>query len=130
LGKRRTYFTEEVQQAMERDASAALALAVKVGIRTGCRPIIEYGSLEARHVEETPRGQLWRFPKEEAKGRQKERAIYASAGPSGGGTRRHTSGGPLRSSRKTATGWQISVWVGIAGEFVRSRSVARSSRRR
>ncbi|MGO8745072.1 MAG: tyrosine-type recombinase/integrase [Thermoguttaceae bacterium] len=77
-GKRRTYFTAAVQQAMERCASAALALAVKVGIRTGCRPIIEYGSLEARHVEETPRGQLWRFPKEEAKGRQKDRVIYVA----------------------------------------------------
>jgi len=47
-----------------------------VCIRTGARPDIEFASLEARHVEETPRGQRWRFPADESKGRQKERTIY------------------------------------------------------
>jgi len=76
VGKRETYMAPEVEEAVYQHARPALALAVRVGIRTGARPDIEFASLEARHVEETPRGQRWRFPADKSKGREKERTIY------------------------------------------------------
>jgi integrase len=76
VGKRVTYFSPEAEEAMYANAKPALATALRVCIRTGARPICEFGSLEARHVQETPRGQVWRFPKAETKMRRKERIIY------------------------------------------------------
>ena len=89
VGQRETYLTPEVEQAIYtrckrvakrsgKERSPALALAVQVLVRTGCRPDIEFNSLEARHVEETPRGQRWHFPAAEAKGRKKSRTIYVA----------------------------------------------------
>lgn len=75
-GKRVAYLTPETEEAIYRHTRPALRLAVKVCIRTGARPDIEFASLEPRHVEETPRGQRWRFPAEESKGRIKARTIY------------------------------------------------------
>lgn len=75
-GKRVAYLTPETEEAIYRNSRPALRMAVKVCIRTGARPDIEFASLEPRHVEETPRGQRWRFPASESKGRQKERTIY------------------------------------------------------
>ena len=76
VGKRKAYLSPETEEAVNRYARPALRLAIKVCIRTGARPIIEFASLESRHVEETARGQRWRFPAEESKGRQKARTIY------------------------------------------------------
>ncbi len=64
---RLTYIDPEIEKAIYQHASLALALLFKVCIRTGSRPISEFGSVEARHVEETERGQLWRFPATEHK---------------------------------------------------------------
>jgi len=75
-GKRVAYLTPETEEAISRHARPALRLAVKVCIRTGARPDIEFASLEPRHVEETPRGQRGRFSAGESKGRIKERTIY------------------------------------------------------
>lgn len=75
---RMTYLTEETEAAIYRLANPALAEFVRVCIRTGCRPDIELASVEARHVEETPDGQRWCFPKEEAKGGKKPRTIYVA----------------------------------------------------
>ena len=89
VGQRETYLPPEVEQAIYahckrvakrsgKERSPALALAIQVCVRTGCRPDIEFNSLEARHVEETPRGQRWHFPAPEAKGRKKPRTIYVA----------------------------------------------------
>ena len=65
--KRVTYFTDKEEKAILDAASAPFALALRVCIRTGVRPDSEFAQLEARHVEETERGQLWRFPPNEHK---------------------------------------------------------------
>ncbi len=75
-GRRVAYITPEVEEAIYRYARPALALAVKVCIKTGTRREVEFASLESRHVEESPKGQRWRFPANESKGRKKERIIY------------------------------------------------------
>jgi hypothetical protein len=72
-GRRETYFTPEVEEAIYKYANPALALAIQVLIHTGARPGIEFASLEARHVHETDQGQIWRFPAAESKGGKKER---------------------------------------------------------
>lgn len=76
VGKRVTYLSPDAEAAMYAHARPALATAIRVCIQTGARPICEFGALEARHVQETPRGQVWRFPKAETKMRKKERLIY------------------------------------------------------
>ena len=75
--KRITYFTPEVEERLYQHANKALALAIKVCIRTGARYGCEFCALTAEHVEETPRGQLWRFPPEEAK-TSRERVIFVA----------------------------------------------------
>ncbi len=88
-GCRETYLSPEVEAVIYkhckrvskrsgRERSPALALAVQVMVRTGCRPDIEFNSLEARHVEETDRGQRWHFPAAESKGRKKSRTVYVA----------------------------------------------------
>lgn len=72
---RLTYLTPEQEELAYKHANRRFRIAIKICIRTGARPGIEFGSLEARHVEETPRGMIWRFPPDEAKGRKKERVI-------------------------------------------------------
>jgi len=74
--KRVTYFTEEQEKTLYEYANPELAMAIRVMIRTGARPHCEYAALEDRHVEETSRGQRWRFSADEAKIRHKERIIY------------------------------------------------------
>ncbi len=62
VGQRETYLPPEVEQAIYahckrvakrsgKERSPALALAIQVCVRTGCRPDIEFNSLEARHVK-------------------------------------------------------------------------------
>jgi integrase len=75
-GQRDTYFTPEIEEAIYKYGKPAMAMAVRVCIRTGARPNVEFGSLEARHVHETDYGQVWKFPALEAKGRKKARTIY------------------------------------------------------
>ena len=75
-GRRETYFTDDQEAALYEHADPALRLAIKVMISTGARPVVELGSLEARHVHETDRGQQWRFPAEESKGRKEPRTIF------------------------------------------------------
>jgi len=80
--KRVVYFTPEQEEAMYAEASPCLSMAIRVCIRTGARPLSEFGRLEARHVEEHQRGQLWRFPAEEHKTghlTHADRVIYVPA---------------------------------------------------
>ena len=75
-GKRVTYFTPEVEEALYKFATPALALAIKVCIHTGARPMCEFGRLEARHVQVDEKGNmLWWFSPKEAKVRGKPRVV-------------------------------------------------------
>ncbi len=59
--ERITYFTPEVEQRLYEHASPALALAIKICIRTGARYGVEYCALTSRQIEETKRGMTWHF---------------------------------------------------------------------
>lgn len=61
-----TYFTPEQEKLLCESANSQLAMVIKVLIRTGCRPH-ELVQLTAQHVEETSKGQVWRFSPEEHK---------------------------------------------------------------
>jgi integrase len=75
-GKRVTYFTPEVEEALYRFASPELALAIKVCIHTGARPICEFGRVEARHVQVDEKGNMvWWFSAKEAKVKSKPRVV-------------------------------------------------------
>lgn len=69
-----TYFSEEEEAALLENASPSFAETIRVCIRTGARPG-EFCRLTANHVEETPRGQRWRFSPEEIKNRR-ERIVF------------------------------------------------------
>ena len=58
---RLTYFDDSQEQAFYKHAKEPLALAIKILIRTGARYGSEFCQLTARHVEETAKGQIWRF---------------------------------------------------------------------
>jgi len=79
--QRVTYVTELQEQAIYKHCKPALAWAVRTCIATGARPICEFASLTAAHVQEIPNdgetlpGQIWVFSPEEAK-TKKERVIY------------------------------------------------------
>lgn len=76
-GQRIAYFSDEVEAALLKHASPALATAIRVQIRTGARPLIEFGSVEKRHVQVDASGVMsWYFPAKEAKGGEKERTVY------------------------------------------------------
>jgi integrase len=77
-GQRVTFISPEIEEAIYRHAIPAMALFVKVCIRVGARPDIEFAHLEARHVIETPQGQCWRFPASESIGCKKDRIIYVA----------------------------------------------------
>jgi len=72
---RLTYLTPEQEELAYSHSNRRFRMAIKICLRTGARPGVEFGSLEARHVEETTRGMVWRFPPDEAKGGKKERLI-------------------------------------------------------
>jgi len=75
-GKRVTYFTSEVEETLYRFANPALALAIKVCIHTGARPICEFGRVEARHVQVDEKGNMvWWFSAKEAKVKSKPRVV-------------------------------------------------------
>ena len=60
-GKRITFFTPEIEEELLQGAFQALRTAIRVCIRTGARYGSEFIPLTAAHVEETPKGMLWRF---------------------------------------------------------------------
>ena len=72
---RLTYITPEQEHAIYENARPAVALAIKVCIRTGARYGCEFAKLTARHVEISERGMIWRFSAAESKTR-KPRLIY------------------------------------------------------
>ena len=75
-GRRVTYFTPEVEEALYQFAAPPLALAIKISIHTGARPICEFGRVEARHVQVDEKGNMvWWFPPQEAKVRGKPRVV-------------------------------------------------------
>jgi len=76
-GKRVTFFTPEMEAELYNNSFKALATAIRVCIRTGARYACEFAKLTARHVEETPKGMLWRFSPEESKN-HKPRTIYVA----------------------------------------------------
>lgn len=59
-----TYFSPEEEEALRANGHPRFAETLWVCIRTGVRPG-EFCRLSSEHVEETPRGQRWRFPAEE-----------------------------------------------------------------
>jgi hypothetical protein len=65
--QRRTYLTPEQEAACYQYANPALAMALKVCIRTGARYGCEFARLTARHVTVTNRGMEWRFTEDESK---------------------------------------------------------------
>jgi integrase len=76
VGKRMTYFTPEVEEALCKWASPALGLAIRFGINAGTRPVCEFGSVERRHVQVDDKGNMvWHFPPGESKVRGKDRYV-------------------------------------------------------
>jgi integrase len=66
-----TYLTPEQERAIAENTYKAFAILVYVCIRTGGRPISEVCAVTAKHVEEPPHGQIWRFrPKQHKTGHQ------------------------------------------------------------
>jgi integrase len=76
-GKRVTFFTPDMESELYKNSYKALATAIRVCIRTGARHGSEFAKLTARHVEETPKGMLWRFSPKESKN-HKPRTIYVA----------------------------------------------------
>jgi integrase len=76
-GKRITFFTPEIEKVLLQNAFQALRTAIWVCIRTGARYGSEFIPLTAAHVEETPKGMLWRFSSDESK-THKPRTIYVA----------------------------------------------------
>lgn len=74
-GKRITFFTPEIEKELLKNAFQALRTAISICIRTGARYGSEFIPLTAAHVEETPKGMLWRFSVDESK-THKPRTIY------------------------------------------------------
>jgi integrase len=75
-GRRVTYFTPEVEEAIYRFAKPALTTAIRVCIHTGARPMCEFGRVEAHHVQVDEKGNMvWWFSPHEAKVRGKPRVV-------------------------------------------------------
>lgn len=65
--KRLTYLTPEQEKACYAHANPALAMAIRVCIRTGARYGCEFAKLTAKHITMTDKGMEWRFSPEESK---------------------------------------------------------------
>jgi integrase len=65
-----TYITPEQEKALCDAANSALALAIKVCIRTGARPGCEFAKLTAAHVRDHGERMEWIFKDEESKTRK------------------------------------------------------------
>lgn len=78
---RLTYITPEQETAIQTTANPALALAIKVCVRTGMRPGKEFAKLTAKHVEITDNGLVLRFsPRQQKTGKTtgRPRIIYVN----------------------------------------------------
>jgi integrase len=64
-----TYLTPEQEKALCDEANSALAVAVKICIRTGARPGCEFAKLTAAHVTDHGERMEWRFNADESKTR-------------------------------------------------------------
>jgi hypothetical protein len=62
-----TYLTPEQERALCKLANPAMALAIKVCIRTGARPGCEFAKLTASHVKISGDRMVWTFPVNESK---------------------------------------------------------------
>ncbi len=73
-----TYITPEQEAALCEAAHPALAMAIKVLIRSGMRPGVEFAAVCARHVKDHGERLEIRFPKEETKTKKRERVILVT----------------------------------------------------
>ena len=73
--KRITYFTPKQEAAMMKHSTPALAIAIRVCIRTGVRYGSEFCRLTAKHIDDTGKCMVWRFSAEESK-TGKPRVVY------------------------------------------------------
>ena len=64
---RATYLTPEQEKALIEKANPALAMAIKVCIRTGARPGCEFAKLTARHINDEGERMEWTFQASESK---------------------------------------------------------------
>lgn len=62
-----TYITPEQEAGLIKAANPAMAMAIKVCIRTGARPGCEFAKLTARHVQDHSNRMEWVFRPEESK---------------------------------------------------------------
>ena len=77
---RLTYFNNEQEKILLDNASAAMATAIKVCIRTGARPGCEFAALEHRHITFPKEGRmLWTFPAKESKVRKMARKLQITS---------------------------------------------------
>ncbi|HTU27486.1 MAG TPA: hypothetical protein VMF30_18900 [Pirellulales bacterium] len=72
------YITPEQEAALREAASPALALAIRVLIRTGMRPGIEFAALAARHVKDHGDRMELVFPAAETKTKRRARVIFVT----------------------------------------------------
>ncbi|MCH7728442.1 MAG: hypothetical protein IH991_18480 [Planctomycetes bacterium] len=70
-----TYITPEQEGECYKYANPSLTIALKVCIRTGARPGLEFAKLEARHIVDHGDKMEWVFKKDEEKTRGKTRII-------------------------------------------------------
>jgi hypothetical protein len=68
-----TYLTSEQVAALCKEANSALAIAIKVCIRTGARPGCEFGALTASHIKDHGDRMEWTFKADEGKQTQAKR---------------------------------------------------------
>ncbi len=73
-----TYITPEQEAALCAAASPSLEMAIRVLIRTGMRPGIEFAAVESRHIKDHGERLEIRFPKEETKTKKRERVVYVT----------------------------------------------------
>ena len=102
-----TYITPEQEAALIAEAKPAMALAIKVLIRTGARPGIEFAALTAKHVRDEGDRMAWVFPPRKTKKREEMRILRITDKDVIAAVReRMGNKGPIfRSSRGTA--WTV-----------------------
>ena len=76
MNGRTTYLKPEQEAALCAAGSPELAMAIKVLVRTGMRPGIEFAALSARHVKDEGERMQIVFPANETKTKKKPRTIY------------------------------------------------------
>jgi integrase len=76
MNGRTTYLKPEQEAALCEAAGPELAMAIRVLIRTGMRPGIEFAALAARHVNDEGERMQIVFPASETKTKKRPRVIY------------------------------------------------------